>query len=119
MTTLAPGTVVEIRPQGFVKGVMMVKGPKGDDGGPGPANTLAIGTVTTSAPGGSAAATITGAAPDQTLDLTIPRGAAGPTTEERMLGTSAWTTPTWRRTHRTQVRASVDVALHVHRARKA
>lgn len=57
------------------------QGPAGSTGaqGPaGPANTLAIGTVTASAPGGAAAATITGTAPNQTLNLTIPRGDQGP-----------------------------------------
>lgn len=42
------------------------RGPKGDTG---PANTLAIGTVTS---GTLAAATITGTAPNQTLNLTLP-----------------------------------------------
>jgi hypothetical protein len=41
----------------------------------GPANTLAIGTVGA----GTAAATITGAAPNQTLNLVLPPGATGPT----------------------------------------
>lgn len=48
----------------------------------GSANSLSIGTVTTGAAGSSASATITGSAPAQTLNLTIPRGntgAAGPT----------------------------------------
>lgn len=43
----------------------------------GPANTLAIGTVTTGAAGSSASATVTGSAPSQTLSLTIPRGNPG------------------------------------------
>ena len=42
------------------------RGPKGDTG---PANTLSIGTVTT---GSTASATITGSAPNQTLNLTLP-----------------------------------------------
>ena len=49
----------------------------GGVGPPGPANSLAIGTVTTGAAGSSAEATITGSAPDQTLNLTIPRGNTG------------------------------------------
>ncbi|MGN8113304.1 hypothetical protein [Labrys sp. 22185] len=48
-----------------------IKGPQGNAG---PANTLAIGTVST----GPAAATITGASPNQTLNLTIPKGDTGP-----------------------------------------
>ncbi len=41
------------------------------------ANTLSIGTVTTGAAGSSAAATVTGTAPHQVLNLTIPAGATG------------------------------------------
>ena len=53
------------------------KGDKGDTGAPGatgPANTLAIGTVTK---GTEAAATITGDAPNQTLNLVLPKGDTG------------------------------------------
>jgi len=45
---------------------------QGDTGSPGPANTLTIGTVATGTPGGPAGATITGTAPNQTLNLTLP-----------------------------------------------
>lgn len=54
-------------------------GPPGATGATGPANSLAIGTVTTGAAGSSADATITGAPPSQTLSLTIPRGDTGAT----------------------------------------
>lgn len=47
---------------------------RGPQGNPGPGNTLAIGTVST----GPAAATITGASPNQTLNLTLPKGDTGP-----------------------------------------
>jgi len=50
---------------------------KGAQGDPGPANTLSIGTVTTGAPGSSAAASITGTAPAQTLNFVIPQGPQG------------------------------------------
>jgi hypothetical protein len=50
------------------------RGPVGDTG---PANTLSIGTVTTGAAGSTASASITGTAPTQTLNLTIPRGDVG------------------------------------------
>jgi len=43
----------------------------------GPPNVLTIGTVTTGAAGSAADADIFGAAPNQTLDLTIPRGDVG------------------------------------------
>jgi hypothetical protein len=47
------------------------------DGRDGAPNSLAIGTVTTGAAGSAASATITGTAPSQTLNLTIPKGDAG------------------------------------------
>lgn len=50
-----------------------IQGIQGIQGNTGPANTLTIGTVTT----GTAAATITGTAPNQTLNLTIPQGPQG------------------------------------------
>ena len=49
-------------------------GPTGSVGATGPANTLTIGTVTG---GSSAAATITGTAPSQVLNLVLPKGDAG------------------------------------------
>jgi Collagen triple helix repeat (20 copies) len=50
------------------------QGPQGIAGATGPANTIAIGSVTN---GGSAAATLTGTAPNQTLNLVLPAGPAG------------------------------------------
>jgi len=49
-------------------------GADGSDGAAGPANSLSIGTVTG---GDTAAATITGTAPNQTLNLTLPKGDPG------------------------------------------
>lgn len=63
-------------------------GPQGVVGPTGPANTLAIGTVTA----GAAAATITGAAPNQTLNLTLQTGSTGPTGPAGATGISG--TPT-------------------------
>lgn len=59
--------------QGSLKGPT---GAAGATGAAGPANSLAIGTVVN---GGSAAATITGTAPSQTLNLTLPQGPTGAT----------------------------------------
>jgi hypothetical protein len=60
--------------------LIVSKGAQGDvgpastvPGPPGPANTLSIGTVSA----GTAAATITGTAPTQTLNLVLPPGATG------------------------------------------
>ena len=51
-----------------------VLGPQGVTGDTGPANTLTIGTVSG---GTSASATITGTAPNQTLNLVLPKGDTG------------------------------------------
>jgi hypothetical protein len=59
-------------------GALAVQQP-GTPGAAGPANTLAIGTVSTLGAGASATASITGAAPAQTLNLGIPQGPVGPT----------------------------------------
>ena len=68
--------------------LVLPKGDKGDTGGvgstgsagptgpAGPANSLSIGTVVT---GGTASATITGTAPNQTLNLVLPKGDKGDT----------------------------------------
>lgn len=64
-----------------IQGTQGIQGETGDTGATGatgPANTLTIGTVTTVAPGGSATATVTGTAPNQTLNLGLPRGDQGP-----------------------------------------
>jgi hypothetical protein len=53
------------------------RGPAGPQGIPGPANVLTIGTVSTGAAGSSASATLSGVAPAQTLNLTIPQGIQG------------------------------------------
>jgi hypothetical protein len=54
------------------QGVQGIQGFKGDTGNTGPANALSIGTVTA---GPTAAATITGTAPNQTLNLTLQQSA--------------------------------------------
>jgi hypothetical protein len=56
-----------------VQGPVGLQGAKGDTG---PVNTISVGTVTTGASGSQAAATITGIAPNQLLNLTIPQGPA-------------------------------------------
>ncbi|MFC4172626.1 hypothetical protein ACFOYU_11235 [Microvirga sp. GCM10011540] len=53
------------------------QGQQGIQGDPGPANTLTIGTVTTGAAGSAVTATLTGTAPNQVLNLSIPRGDQG------------------------------------------
>lgn len=66
------------------------KGDKGDTGDIGPANTLSIGTVTG---GDSANATITGTAPNQTLNLTLPKGETGDTGSQGPKGDTGDTGP--------------------------
>ena len=68
------GTGALVFPDGSVQTQATAQGPQGN---PGPANVLSIGTVTTGAPGSSAAATITGTSPAQALNLTIPQGPQG------------------------------------------
>ena len=60
------------------QGVQGVTGPTGPAGVDGETPTIAIGTVTTGAPGSEASATITGTAPNYVLNLTIPQGPTGP-----------------------------------------
>lgn len=66
--------LADIAPVPASNGVQIVRGPQGETG---PANVLSIGTVTTGNTGTPAAASIKGTAPEQTLDLTLPRGAQG------------------------------------------
>lgn len=61
-----------------VPGVQGPPGPTGEAGPPGPPVNLTIGNVTAADTGDSAAASITGTSPNQTLNLTLPRGLAGP-----------------------------------------
>jgi hypothetical protein len=84
VTTGAPGSAAVVTITGTAPNqVLNMTIPRGDVGATGPAgpagppNALAIGTVTTGAPGSPAAASITGTAPSQTLNLTIPQGPQG------------------------------------------
>lgn len=52
---------------------------RGIQGVAGPANVLTVGTVTTSVPGSSAVVAISGTAPSQQINFTIPRGDVGAT----------------------------------------
>lgn len=75
--TGATGSVGATGPAGATgsAGATGPAGPAGDIGPSGPANTLAVGTVTG---GATASATITGTAPNQTIDLVLPQGPTGP-----------------------------------------
>lgn len=63
-----------------IRGAKGEGGTTGAQGLTGPPNTLRVGKVTTAIDTSLAAATITGVAPNQTLELVIPRGLAGPET---------------------------------------
>ena len=52
---------------------------QGPQGGAGEDNSLLVGTITTGVAGSTAAVTITGTAPVQTINMTIPRGDTGAT----------------------------------------
>lgn len=67
-------------PQG-IQGETGPQGPQGEAGTDGITPTLAIGTVTTGAPGSEAEASITGTAPNYVLNLTIPQGLPGAITD--------------------------------------
>jgi len=79
-TTVTNGSTVSVAVAGNGDTVTVTiaqtgeKGNKGDTGPVGPPNSLSIGTVTK---GDTASATITGAAPTQTLSLVLPKGDTG------------------------------------------
>ena len=78
VTTGAPGTPAAAAILGTAPTFTLdLTIPEGEQGDPGPVNSLSIGTVTTGAAGSSASASITGTAPEQTLNLTLPKGDAG------------------------------------------
>lgn len=62
---------------GALEGIQGPVGPQGPQGEVGPTNTLTIGTVTTLDTGVPATASITGTAPNQVLNLGLPRGLSG------------------------------------------
>lgn len=69
ITTLSPGASATASVTGTPPNFILNLGiPTGATGATGPANSLSVGTVTT----GAAAASITGTAPSQTLNLTLP-----------------------------------------------
>jgi hypothetical protein len=72
-------------------GVPGEPGEAGRDGDPGPANSLTIGTVEA---GDVALATITGEAPDQTLNLVLPKGEKGETGPTGITPRGAWSAET-------------------------
>ena len=59
------------------KGEKGDQGPRGPQGLQGPANVLSVGNVSPSNPGSQPQVTITGTAPNQTIDFVLPRGNTG------------------------------------------
>ena len=88
--TISTGIDVSSVGVGGPRGEKGDKGDKGDTGNTGPANTLSIGTVTG---GDIAEATITGSAPNQTLNLVLPKGDKGDTGEKGDKGDTGSTGP--------------------------
>lgn len=74
ITGQAPNQILNLTLPKGDKGNDGAQGEKGETGATGPANILSIGTVNS---GEIASATITGNAPNQTLNLTLPRGEKG------------------------------------------
>lgn len=68
------------------KGDIGPQGPKGDPGEGGTVTNLTIGFVTTLSAGSNATASITGVAPDLTLNLGIPKGPKGDTGAQGIQG---------------------------------
>lgn len=58
---------------------LLVPGAQGPIGVPGLVNNITVGTITTGSPGTLAALTLTGASPNQVINLTIPSGDIGQT----------------------------------------
>jgi hypothetical protein len=64
----------------------LIVGAKGEQGDLGPANTLTVGTVADSEPGSEPEVTITGTAPNQTINFVLPTGDTGPQGETGATG---------------------------------
>jgi hypothetical protein len=71
-----------------IQGLPGPVGPKGDQGPAGLTNSLSIGAVTS---GQNASATISGNAPQQTLNLVLPQGPQGPKGDQGDPGNGYWT----------------------------
>lgn len=71
--------VWDVESEAFVDTGAQVKGPKGDQGDPGVAATVTVGTTTTGEPGSQAQVTSSGTDQARVLSFTIPRGEAGET----------------------------------------
>lgn len=73
----APNQTIDFKiPQGE-RGLQGPQGQRGPQGNIGPANSLSVGSVTASMPGSQPQVTITGTAPNQTIDFVLPRGNTG------------------------------------------
>lgn len=73
----------DVASKGYVDSIVdqisLTPGPKGNDGAPGAAATVAVGTVTTGAAGTNAAVVNAGTSSAATLNFTIPKGDKGET----------------------------------------
>lgn len=81
------GTATVVLYDGTTRTLTLPEGEPGAPGEPGPANTLSIGTVTA---GDTASATIRGTAPNQVIDLVLPRGEKGDTGDAGGLMDTGW-----------------------------
>ena len=73
----APNQTIDFKiPQG-IQGIQGPQGQRGPQGNIGPANSLSVGSVTASYPGSQPQVTISGTAPNQTIDFVLPRGNTG------------------------------------------
>jgi hypothetical protein len=105
ITGTAPSQTLNlVLPKGE-KGDTGSQGLKGDTGDAGPANSLSIGTVED---GETAGASITGDAPSQTLNLTLPKGEKGDTGDAGPAGSDGVGVPAGGSTGQALVKTSTD-----------
>jgi hypothetical protein len=104
VTTGAPGSPAAVTNSGTSSAAVFDfdipegdKGDKGDQGDPGAAATIAVGTVTTGAPGSSATVTNSGTSSAAVFDFSIPegdKGDKGDKGDQGDTGTGSWAHPT-------------------------
>lgn len=102
--------------KGQFEGVLSIKGDQGkpgQDGSPGPANTLTIGTVQS---GDTASATITGQAPNQVLNLVLVKGDTGQQGQQGPPGTPAknYIIETTNRTVETEIEQNTNYEVPIY-----
>lgn len=89
----ATGWTSEGLPVGYYGDILSITGPRGVDGAPGVAATVAVGSVVTGAPGSAVSVTNAGSSSAAVLNFTIPRGDVGPLNQTYTVGASRPVSP--------------------------